>query len=131
MTERHDRPDGGGACRVSVCRDCCCGSRSKHPDVDHDLLVDRLVASTGVHGRVVVSSCLLACERSNVVVVAPSRRGRAAGGRPTWFQQVFSTDDADMIAAWVRAGGPGVAPMSDILELMRTAPARQVGAGLR
>jgi (2Fe-2S) ferredoxin len=123
-------PDGGTTCRVSVCRDCCCGSRRKHPDVDHDLLLDRLTAATGGHAEVVVSGCLLACERSNVVVVSPSRRGRGAGGRPTWFQQVFSTDDVDTIAAWVCAGGPGVAPMSDILELMQTAPARPVAAGL-
>jgi len=130
VTDRRPR-SGGTACRVSVCRDCCCGTRSKHPEVDHDLLLDRLVAATGAHAEVVVSACLLACERSNVVVVSPSRRGRAAGGRPAWFQQVLSVEDVDTIAAWVCAGGPGVAAMSDLLELMRTAPARAVGAAGR
>ena len=39
-----------------LCRDCCCGSTDKHPDVDHDALRDALLSGAGrldgVHVRV-------------------------------------------------------------------------------
>ena len=96
-------------CRVRVCRDCCCGTTRKHPDVDHDGLLDRLVAAVGEAGRVDVSPCLLACERSNVVVVTPSAAGRNRGGRTVWVARVLEERVVDAIAGWVRDGGPGVA----------------------
>ena len=98
-------------CTVSVCRDCCCGTRRKHPHVDHDLLVRRLREQTGEHGRVSVSTCLLACDRSNVVVVSPSPAGRRAGAGPVWLQHVLDLGAAGLIASWVAAGGPGLSPM--------------------
>jgi hypothetical protein len=66
--------------RVRVCRDCCCGTSRKHPGVDHDALLDLLVTSTTGVATVDVSPCLLACEKSNVVVVQPGPTGREAGG---------------------------------------------------
>ncbi len=67
--------------------------------------------------RVRVSDCLDACEQSNVVVVHPSPGARRCGARPVWFGLVLDDDVTDDIAAWVRAGGPGVAPLSDVLAL--------------
>jgi len=107
---------------VSVCRDCCCGTRRKHPDVDHDALLRRLDSGTQGHARVAVSTCLLACELSNVVVVAPGRLGREAGGRPTWFKQVLDDSAIDAIADWVRRGGPGLAALSEHLRPLQTSP---------
>jgi (2Fe-2S) ferredoxin len=74
----------------------------------------------GDRGRVTVSTCLLACDRSNVVVVSPSRQGRRAGGRPVWLRQVLSLGVTDAIAAWVRRGGPGLSPLPAELRSLRT-----------
>lgn len=113
------------SCTVTVCRDCCCGTRRKHPDVDHEALLRRLETGTQGHARVAVSTCLLACDRSNVVVVAPSRRGRDAGGRPAWLQRVLDDSAVDAIAAWVRRGGPGLAPPPEHLRTLWTSPPTQ------
>jgi len=84
--------------RVRVCRDCCCGTVEKHPDVDHDALLAELRDGTRGHAEVDVTGCLLACDRSNVVVVSPG---------PYWFGDVLSTETVDALVAWIRAGGPG------------------------
>ncbi|WP_329111252.1 hypothetical protein OG792_13615 [Micromonospora sp. NBC_01699] len=103
---------------MTVCRGCCCGSVRKHPEVDHAGQVERLRAEVGAEHRVrVTDDCLDACERSNVVVVHPSPAGRAAGARPVWFGFVLDDPAVDEIAAWVRAGGPGVVPLPPVLEL--------------
>lgn len=107
-------------CRVRICRDCCCGTARKHPDVDHDGLVERLRVGVGDAATLSVTPCLLACERSNVVVVSPSRDGRSAGGRPVWFGWVLDEETVDEIVRWVIGGGPGVADLPPMLGLHRT-----------
>ena len=108
--------------RVRVCRDCCCGTARKHPGVDHDALFDRLAGAT--HGAAVVdaSTCLLACEKSNVVVVQPSRAARHRGARPVWLREVLDDAAVDAIADWVRAGGPGVSDVPSTLTGLVTTP---------
>ncbi len=69
-----------------------------------------------------VSACLDVCEHANVIVVQPSAEGRAAGARPVWLGLVNDPDATEDIAAWVRAGGPGVAPRPDILDLYAITP---------
>lgn len=100
------------ACRVTVCRDCCCGSR-KVSGVDHDAQLARLRGEAQVR----VSDCLDVCERANVIVVQPSTEGRAAGARPVWLGFVNNDEATEDVAAWIRAGGPGVAPIPAILDL--------------
>ncbi|MEU5140814.1 hypothetical protein [Streptomyces sp. NPDC021139] len=104
-------------CRIVVCRDCCCGS-PKVTGVDHAAQTERLRAAAPVR----VSDCLDVCEQANVVVVQPSARGRAAGARSVWLGLVNDPDATEDIAAWVRAGGPGVAPRPDILDLYAITP---------
>jgi hypothetical protein len=100
---------------VTVCRDCCCGTARKHPEVDHDEQVSRLREGVAGFGRVVVSQCLLACDRSNVVVVTPARR-TASGVRPVWLSGVLSRQQTQAVVDWVRSGGPGGAPVPAVLE---------------
>ncbi|MGK5499752.1 (2Fe-2S) ferredoxin domain-containing protein [Streptomyces sp. URMC 125] len=109
---RETREKRPAPCRVTVCRDCCCGT-SKVPGVDHAAQLARLRRET----RVRVSGCLDVCERANVVVVQPSAAGRAAGGRPVWLGLVNDPAATEDVAAWIRAGGPGLAPCPDVLEL--------------
>ncbi|MEU0225645.1 (2Fe-2S) ferredoxin domain-containing protein [Streptomyces sp. NPDC006284] len=107
-------------CRVVVCRDCCCGTR-KVPGVDHAAQTERLRAAVPVR----VSDCLDVCEQANVIVVQPSAAGRAAGARPVWLGLVNDPDATEDIVAWARAGGPGVAPRPDILDLYAITPPRR------
>lgn len=96
-----------GRCRVRVCRDCCCGTGDKHPGVDHDGLLERLTLGVWRAALVSVTSCLLTCDSSNVVVVSPSQAGRKADGQPVWLRQVLDEVSVDAIVDWVLRGGPG------------------------
>ncbi|MYX33540.1 MULTISPECIES: (2Fe-2S) ferredoxin domain-containing protein [Streptomycetaceae] len=118
-----------GACTVSVCRDCCCGTE-KVPGVDHDAQLDRLRRELAGICRVRATRCLDVCEQANVVVVQPSPQARAAGGRPVWLGLVNDPGAVDDIVAWVRAGGPGLAAPPDVLDLYAIEPpgGRVVGA---
>jgi hypothetical protein len=108
--------------RVRVCRDCCCGTSSKHPGVDHDALLDRLVEATRDAAVVDATTCLLACEKSNVVVVQPAAPARRTGARPVWFREVLDDAAVEAIAGWVRAGGPGASAVPDSLSPLVTTP---------
>ncbi|GIH23593.1 hypothetical protein Aph01nite_19030 [Acrocarpospora phusangensis] len=109
--------------KITVCRDCCCGSLRKAPGLDHDEQVRRLAGA----GEVRVTDCLDVCDQANVVIVQPTREGRVAGGRPVWLSLVNHEDATEDIVAWVRAGGPGLAPLPAVLELHRFAPPRKRG----
>ncbi|MGV9270300.1 (2Fe-2S) ferredoxin domain-containing protein [Kitasatospora sp. NPDC003701] len=132
---RRDRERGGtkGAAApvtVTVCRGCCCGTREKHPDVDHAGQYERLREAVGTAGKVRAVKCLDACAHSNVVVVGPSSEGRAAGGRPVWLGWVLADDMVEEIAEWVHAGGPGVAEPPGLLDLQQVTVSRRVRDGL-
>ncbi|MGW6915750.1 (2Fe-2S) ferredoxin domain-containing protein [Kitasatospora sp. NPDC054939] len=115
---------------VTVCRDCCCGSVRKHPEVDHAAQLERLRQAVGSAGTVRAVKCLDVCEKSNVVVVGPSREGREAGGRPVWLGWVLQDDMVDEVAEWVHAGGPGIAEPPGLLDLQRISVSRRVRDGL-
>lgn len=77
-------------------------------------------------GRVRATGCLDACEHANVIVVQPSPAGRAAGGRPVCLGLVNDTEAAADIAAWIAAGGPGLADPPGVLDLYEFSPSRRV-----
>jgi predicted metal-binding protein len=99
---------------VTVCRDCCCGSTVKHPDVDHDGALARLRAAVEASGRGVVrvARCLDECARSDVVVV---RRRLPSGTETSWLGWVNDDTAVTMLAEWLSAGAVG--PMPDALTL--------------
>lgn len=114
------RNAGPAPCRVVVCRDCCCGT-AKVTGVDHAAQTARLRTEVPVR----ISDCLDVCDQANVIVVQPSAAGRAAGARPVWLGLVNDADATEDIVGWVRAGGPGVAPRPDILDLYAFTPPRR------
>ncbi|RAY12884.1 (2Fe-2S) ferredoxin domain-containing protein [Actinomadura craniellae] len=114
------QPTDPAPCRVTVCRDCCCGS-PKVTGIDHVAQTARLARDAPVR----ISACLDVCERANVIVVQPSSAGRAAGGRPVWLGMVNDPAATEDIVAWVRAGGPGVATPPEVLDLYAFTPPRR------
>ena len=100
---------------ITVCRGCCCGTVKKHPRIDHDTRLAILRNLVEGIGNLRVSDCLGPCERSNVVVVSPSKRGHRAGGRPMWLGYVLGASAEVDISDWLRDGGPGLAPLPEAL----------------
>ncbi|MFH8382530.1 (2Fe-2S) ferredoxin domain-containing protein [Kitasatospora sp. NPDC018058] len=128
--DRDRRPGAGSPVTVTVCRGCCCGTEAKHPGVDHAGQYERLRTAVGSAGRVRAVKCLDVCTQSNVVVVGPSSEGRAAGGRPVWLGFVLMDEMIDDIAAWVHAGGPGLADPPGLLDLQLISVSRRVREAL-
>jgi len=96
---------GGPDRTVMLCHDCCCGTDSKHPDVDHDAQRERLLALGDGSTRVRVVDCLdPQRDRSNVVVV----RDHAQKGhrRDTWLGGVLDPAATDALVGWIQTGGP-------------------------
>ncbi|WP_405717881.1 (2Fe-2S) ferredoxin domain-containing protein [Streptomyces sp. NBC_01537] len=122
-------PAQTSGCTVSVCRGCCCGT-PKIPGVDHAAQLARLKQALAGASRVRATECLDVCEHGNVIVVQPSAEGRAAGGRPVWLGLVNDADAIEDIAAWVGAGGPGLADPPGILDLYAFSPSRRVRQAL-
>ncbi len=93
-----------------VCHGCCCGVAQPGRV---DLVREFCAAHPGI-AQLQVTGCLDRCAHADVVVVRPSHAGRLRWGRPVWFGLV---DDQALarIHEWVRAGGPGLAPMPDDL----------------
>lgn len=120
---RRARNSGSAGCTVTVCRGCCCGNG---PGFDSAGQLAQLRAAVGDVAAVRVSDCLDACAQANVIVVQPSPAGRRAGGRPVWLGLVNDTDAGEDIAAWIRAGGPGLADPRGVLDLNVFTPPRLV-----
>ncbi|MGA5302526.1 (2Fe-2S) ferredoxin domain-containing protein [Nucisporomicrobium flavum] len=126
MTRRPSPATGTGGCTVTVCRGCCCGTARTVPRFDHAAQLDRLRTAVAGEATVRVSDCLDACAQANVIVVQPSAAGRRAGGRPVWLGLVNDHDAGADIAAWIRAGGPGLADLPPVLDLYEVTPSRRV-----
>lgn len=107
---------------VTVCRGCCCGTAKKRPGVDHAARLSALRALVGDAATVRVTDCLGPCERSDVVVVNPSRTARRSGARPVWLGRLNGRHEGAAIADWVRSGGPGVAELPESLRRGRFVP---------
>jgi (2Fe-2S) ferredoxin len=94
--------------RVILCRDCCCGTLRKHPEVDHDGQREALrEAAERGGGRLVISECLKRCEVSNVVVVK-------VRGEARWFGGVLTPEATATLAGWLERGAPDPMP-SDVV----------------
>lgn len=122
--ERRARAKGISGPTVTVCRGCCCGTDRKHPDVDHAVLLNTLVSGIGTSGQVRVSTCLDACEWSNVVVVGPAPEHRRAGAKAVWLADMLTGDAIADVVDWVQRGGPGVEDAPRNLDLSTFSPTR-------
>ena len=79
--------ESAAADRMWVCRGCCCGTKAKHPGVDHRALEKATRAGAQRAGmRYETTDCLGPCAQGNIVVV---RRE----GRIRWYRRM-TTDTA-------------------------------------
>jgi (2Fe-2S) ferredoxin len=91
---------------VLLCRDCCCGTERKHPEVDHAAQERELrVAAAIGGGRVIRTRCLGVCEHSNVVVVKTAERTH-------WFGGALSPEQTRAVTEFVRSAGETTAPQA-------------------
>jgi len=74
----------------------------------------RSLADAGA-ARLTLVECLDECERGDVVVARPTGASRRSGARPVWFERLAGTAATAELTAWLRAGGPGRAPVPDTL----------------
>lgn len=106
-----------------VCRGGDCGNKTKHPRTDHAAQLAQFRFDT--HQSIVIAStCLDACEHSNVVVVLPGRDGRSQGAGPVWIGNVNDTDTTLEIIDWVNAGGPGPTAEPTLVQIHTFRPSR-------
>jgi (2Fe-2S) ferredoxin len=106
-----------------VCRGGDCGSRRKHPQLDHVAQLARIRERLrGERVTVTVSKCLDECEFSNVCVVLPGRTARDAGAEAQWIGRVLDEEATDAVIAL--AGG-GATPDQPVIEAHRFTPTRR------
>ncbi len=114
----HDRRD----VTVVVCRGGDCGSRRKHPQVDHLAQLRMIRAQASV--EVLTSKCLDACDYSNVVVVLPGEAGRDSAGAPVWIGTVNDPETTRDLVQWANQGGPGLAEEPVLVQIQKFVPTR-------
>ena len=71
------------------------------------------------------NDCLGLCAQSNVVVIHPCPAARCRGGKPVWLGFVLDDTAIDAMGHWIIQGGPGLAPIPDILTLHEIQPPRR------
>lgn len=103
-SERAGADHGTPRLTVMMCRDCCCGSPSKHPATDHDAQRAAIEDLAAADVRVRTVDCLDECSRSNVVLVRDHRLPRRV--RDTWLGGVLEPRLTASLCAWVAGGGP-------------------------
>lgn len=127
LPEGSGAPDATTAPGLTACSLCAgetLAGRDPHPGGQLARL--QALERDGV-ARLTLSECLDRCERGDVVVARPVR-SRAVGtpdadppaprrrsARPVWFERVAGDDLTRELADWLRAGGPGAAPLPPAL----------------
>lgn len=96
-----------------------------HPHVDHPGQLAQLRTVIAGSGRVRTSDCMDTCEYSNVIVVTPGSAGRRHGARPVWLGEVLDQHTTADLAAWVAAGGPGLAAPPASISVRTIRPSRR------
>jgi (2Fe-2S) ferredoxin len=102
-----------GLTMCSLCTGETLGSRDALPG--GQLARMRRIEADGL-ARLTLSECLDECERGDVVIARPSTSGRAAGGRPVWFQRLAGDDPTMSLRRWLEQGGPGLSVLPVELE---------------
>lgn len=106
-------PDPPGLTACALCAGETLGHRDPLPGGQAERL--RRLADDGV-ARLTLVDCLDECERGDVVVARPTAGCRRSGATPVWFERLAGDDATAELESWLRAGGPGRAPLPPALE---------------
>ncbi|NCT89428.1 hypothetical protein GXB85_00455 [Cellulomonas sp. APG4] len=90
----------------------CAGETFGEPEAQRARL--EALATAGV-ARLTFVECLDECERGDVVVARPTPACRARGAAPVWFERLAGEGPTAQLGDWMRAGGPGAAPVPRVL----------------
>lgn len=116
---------------VVVCRGCCCGTRRKHPDVDHDRQLELFRVAAADAGSVLrVSGCRGICHLSNLVALRHAALRVEIGN-------VVTEAATAAVAAWIRDPSrvphprTGVVLLGAVVAVTRSvaSPAESTGTG--
>ena len=112
MRERDEVP-GLTACSL------CAGETLEGVDPLPGGQAERLhrLAAAGT-ARLTWVECLDECERGDVVVARPAGRCRRSGAAPVWFERLAGDHPTAALDGWLRAGGPGAAPVPAALDAL-------------
>ena len=95
--DKHRRKDA-----IWVCRGCCCGTKSKHPGIDHKALERQArEGAAAVGARYEATGCLGPCGQGNVVVVR-------ADGLTRWFRRMNDPTSLTALLDHLAATGSAV-----------------------
>lgn len=112
-------------CSIVQCRGCCCGRRRGRPAKGAQIALDLLRKLLPEDSIFALSGCLGPCEEADVIVVRPSREGWLEGGRAEWFGRMRDEERVRQLAAYIAAGGPGLAELPIQLVPHRIPPGRK------
>jgi hypothetical protein len=100
---------------LTVCRGRRCTAAGERREINQIAPRARLegLADAG-YAALRDSSCLSQCRQANVVVVRPALTARIKGERPVWIGPL-EDEVLPRLETWIRAGGPGRAPLPDAL----------------
>ena len=116
------RPDGSSALTVLLCRGCCCGTATKHPDVDHLAQEQQLAEAAARAGaRLAIGGCLDECARSNVIVLRRRERDYVDS---IWLGGVLDERRTSELCAYLCDGWREGAPLPAALAALVFHPER-------
>jgi hypothetical protein len=111
------------ALTVYLCRDCCCGTTRKHPEVDHEAQLASLRAAVAAlpGAALRTTRCLDACQHSNLIVLRTIDGGRP---RTLWLGEILAEADTAALCRWIEDGGP-TQPLPPALLRRRVQPRQE------
>lgn len=119
------RPAVPGLTACRLCAGETLGDADTHPGGQLGRVRD--IAESG-DARLTVVDCLDACERGDILVARPIPAVRAEQP-PIWFERLAGDELTSALHRWLRAGGPGVAPLLGPLNPHVIHPDRPPSAG--
>ena len=101
---------------VIVCRGGDCGSRRKHPAVDHAAQLTTIRTRVGGAAEVLVSKCLAA---------RPGQEDRTRGAEPVWLGEVNDPDVTADLIDWVTSPTPWSVQPPTLVDIHTFPPTRR------